>query len=94
VKARATAVAVLPVLAVLALTACEKADNEPGPGGVTMGEARALDEAAKMIEARRPPPGLVTPLPNPAATEAATEAATGAAAEAGATGPGQTDAAQ
>jgi hypothetical protein len=86
VKARAIAVAVLPVLAVLALTACEKADNEPGPGGVTMGEARALDEAAKMIEARRPPPGLVVPLPNPSAT--------GAVAEAGATGPGQTDAAQ
>jgi hypothetical protein len=46
---------------VLALSACEKADNEPGPGGVTMGEARALDEAAAMIEARRPPADLLTP---------------------------------
>lgn len=47
--------------AVLVLGACEKADNEPGPGGVTMGEARALDEAAAMIEARRPPADLLTP---------------------------------
>ncbi|MBC2664391.1 hypothetical protein H7F51_02540 [Novosphingobium flavum] len=39
----------------LALSACEKADNEPGPGGVTVGEARALDEAAQMIESEAPP---------------------------------------
>jgi hypothetical protein len=49
------------VASVLALGACEKADNEPGPGGVTMGEARALDEAAEMIEARRPPADLLVP---------------------------------
>jgi hypothetical protein len=49
------------VASVLALGACEKADNEPGPGGVTMGEARALDEAAEMIEARRPPADLLAP---------------------------------
>lgn len=50
----------------LALAACEKADNEPGPGGVTMGEARALDRAAAMIEDQAPPgPG---PAPAPAAT--------------------------
>lgn len=46
-------------LAIVALTAallasCGKADNDPGPGGVTVGEARALDEAAEMIEQRRP----------------------------------------
>jgi hypothetical protein len=51
------------IAAVLALAACEKADNEPGPGGVTMGEARALDEAAAMIEARRPPADLLKPSP-------------------------------
>jgi hypothetical protein len=45
-------------IAGLALTGCEKPDNAPGPGGVSMGEARALDEAAQMIDARRPPPGL------------------------------------
>jgi hypothetical protein len=48
-------------IAPLALAGCEKADNAPGPGGVTMGEARALDDAAKMIDARRPPPGLSQP---------------------------------
>lgn len=48
-------------IAALALSACEKADNAPGPGGVSMGEARALDEAAEMIEARRPPPDLIAP---------------------------------
>ncbi|MBC2670264.1 hypothetical protein ACFOON_04085 [Novosphingobium piscinae] len=48
----------------LALAACEKADNEPGPGGVTMGEARALDRAAAMIEDQAPP----GPGPSPAAT--------------------------
>ncbi|MBB4858046.1 hypothetical protein HNO88_001360 [Novosphingobium chloroacetimidivorans] len=49
------------VIAALALSGCQKADNAPGPGGVTVGEARALDEAAEMIEARRPPPDLVAP---------------------------------
>ena len=37
------------------LSACGKGENDPGPGGVTMGEARALDDAAKMLDARRPP---------------------------------------
>lgn len=44
------------VLVPLALAACEKADNQPGPGGVTVGEGRALDEAAQMIESATPPP--------------------------------------
>jgi hypothetical protein len=61
------------IASVLALCACEKADNEPGPGGVTMGEARALDEAAEMIEARRPPADILAPSagqPNAGASEA------------------------
>jgi hypothetical protein len=37
----------------LALAACGPADNDPGPGGVTVGEARALDEAAEMLEEQR-----------------------------------------
>lgn len=48
-----------PVLALLILctiAACGAADNDPGPGGVTVGEARALDEAAEMLDARRLPP--------------------------------------
>jgi hypothetical protein len=51
----------LPLLALTFLFACEKADNEPGPGGVSMGEARALDEAAEMIEARRLPEDALRP---------------------------------
>lgn len=42
-----------PLLLPLLLCACGN-DNDPGPGGVTVGEARALDEAAEMIEAGRP----------------------------------------
>lgn len=40
-------------LTVLALTAgCSRTDNEPGPGGVTVSEAKALDDAAEMLESR------------------------------------------
>lgn len=42
--------ACLPLIVPLLLSACDKADNEPGPGGVSVGEARALDRAAEMIE--------------------------------------------
>jgi hypothetical protein len=37
------------------LAGCGAGDNDPGPGGVTVGEARALDEAAEMLDARRLP---------------------------------------
>lgn len=40
-------------LAALVLVAgCSRTDNEPGPGGVTVSEARALDDAAEMLESR------------------------------------------
>jgi len=55
------------LFSLVALGGCRKADNEPGPGGVTMGEARALDEAAQMLDKRRPPPELLQP---PAAPQA------------------------
>lgn len=42
-----------PLLLALLLCACGN-DNDSGPGGVTVSEARALDEAAEMIEAGRP----------------------------------------
>lgn len=45
----------LPALALL-LFGCGPNDTDPGPGGVTVAEARALDEAAEMIEQRRLPP--------------------------------------
>ena len=38
------------------LAGCGQGENDPGPGGVTVGEARALDEAAQMLEERRLPP--------------------------------------
>ena len=48
--------------AALLLAACGKSDADPGPGGVTVGEARALDQAAEMLDKQRlaPPP---TPTP-------------------------------
>lgn len=42
------------------IAACGPADNDPGPGGVTVGEARILDEAAATIEAGRLPDGAPT----------------------------------
>lgn len=52
-------------LCLLALAACGKSDTDPGPGGVTMGEARALDEAAAMLDQRRPPAEALQPAPAP-----------------------------
>lgn len=46
---------VLSLAALFALAGCAKADNEPGPGGVSVGEAKVLDEAAQMLEDRRLP---------------------------------------
>ena len=54
-----------PVLAILCLAACGKKDTDPGPGGVSVGEARALDEAAAMIE-DQPPPKIGTATVAPA----------------------------
>lgn len=36
----------------LILAGCSRTDNEPGPGGVTVSEAKALDDAAEMLESR------------------------------------------
>lgn len=55
-------------LLILALAACGQADD-PGPGGVTAGEAKALDEAAEMIEAQRLPADVLR-MPSPATTPA------------------------
>lgn len=45
----------LTMLAALALASCGKADKDAGPGGVSAGEAKALDEAAEMLAAERSP---------------------------------------
>ena len=43
----------LPAAALAMLAAgCSRTENEPGPGGVTVSEARALDDAAEMLESR------------------------------------------
>jgi hypothetical protein len=34
------------------LSACGPADGDPGPGGVTAGDAKALDEAAQKLDER------------------------------------------
>ncbi len=54
------------------LAACGPAENDPGPGGVTVGEARALDEAAEMLDERQANPDAVT---EPKADAAAAEGA-------------------
>jgi hypothetical protein len=61
-------------LAVLLLAGCGPNDTDPGPGGVTVGEARALDEAAEMLDEQRlpeealPPVQDETPAPEPRGT--------------------------
>ncbi len=63
---RASGPALLLALAVLApalLSACSKPDNASGPGGVTVGEARALDDAAEMIEKQQLPPTAIPSAP-------------------------------
>ena len=48
------------ILAVsLLLAACGQKDTDPGPGGVSVGEARALDEAAAMLDRQRLPPSAL-----------------------------------
>ena len=42
--------------ALAAAAGCSRTDNEPGPGGVTVSEAKALDQAAEMLESRDAPP--------------------------------------
>jgi len=58
--------------ALLLTTACGPAETDPGPGGVTVGEAKALDEAAEMLEQRRLPsealPSQTPPRESPSAT--------------------------
>ena len=56
----------LPLTALaLTLAGCGPGANEPGPGGVTVGEAKALDEAAAMLDARRSPADGAAKVPAP-----------------------------
>ena len=49
----------------LLLAACGPGANEPGPGGVTVGEAKALDDAAATLDARRSPADGAAKVPAP-----------------------------
>jgi len=63
---------ILALLPLALLAACGPSDSDPGPGGVTVGEAKALDEAAEMLDQRRLPPEAL-----PSATASATASPTG-----------------
>ena len=58
----------------LFLQGCGPAQNDPGPGGVTVGEAKALDDAAKMLDERNQPAQTTTEAGEQPASEAATPA--------------------
>jgi hypothetical protein len=58
----------------LALAACGQGENSPGPGGVTRGEARALDDAARMLDERRLPASALV-IPGSGASPATTPSA-------------------
>ena len=47
----------LPIALVLLVVpgGCGPGENDPGPGGVTIGEAEELDDAASMLESRKLP---------------------------------------
>jgi hypothetical protein len=70
-------------LACLLLAGCGQGENDPGPGAVTMGEARALDDAAEMLEQRRVAPEDLRNLPAADTSSAGSQAATGAQGDAG-----------
>lgn len=61
-------IAVMLIAPALLLSACDSAGGSGGPGAVSEGEARALDEAAEMLEERRLPEGALPPTGAEAAT--------------------------
>ena len=63
---RAIAITLLALLA-----ACGSGEDDPGPGGVTAGEAKALDEAAAMLDERRTPAAGAAQVPAPLPPDAA-----------------------
>lgn len=65
-----------PALAPLFLLAACSSGND-APGGVTAGEASALDEAAEMLEARQLSPSAIPPAPRGEAAPAASGAPEG-----------------
>ena len=70
---------ILALLPLALLAACGPSDSDPGPGGVTVGEAKALDEAAEMLDQRRLPPEALPSGAQPSAAVSPTADATGEA---------------
>lgn len=61
----------VPLVVCALLGGCGEAETDPGPGGVTVGEARALDEAAAMLDQQRlPEEALIDPADDPASEPA------------------------
>ncbi|MFM5893318.1 MAG: hypothetical protein ACKOQM_02660 [Novosphingobium sp.] len=58
--------------ALLLIAACSQPDNASGAGGVSAGEARALDDAAQMVQEQQIPPGA---MPKPQSPQPAKPAA-------------------
>ena len=59
----------LALLAGALLAGCGQNDTDPAAGGVTQGEARALDEAAEMLDEQQlPEHAPASPTPGPLAS--------------------------
>ncbi len=56
------------LLPVLLVAACSKPDNASGVGGISAGEARALDDAAEMLQNQQLPVAAI-PGQNPPAVK-------------------------
>lgn len=69
---RAGKLTLAPALLPLALAACGASDRDAAPGEVTVGEAKALSEAAEMLDEQRLPSAAPSAAPSEAASEAAT----------------------
>ena len=67
----------LALVAPLALTACGSGDSSDRPGGLSQGEARAIDEAAEMLDRQQLPDGAVPPVDLPVAEQAPTDGEAG-----------------
>ena len=61
------------VSALLLLSACSQPDNAAGAGGVSAGEARALDDAAQMVQDQQIPPGAMPKPQSPAPAKGAAQ---------------------
>ena len=65
---------VVTIAMIATVVACSPGENDPGPGGVTAGEAKALDDAAAMLDEQRSPAadGARVPAPLPPNPDAST----------------------